>query len=352
MLLIERKAARSSTISCKLGANRGGARPYTRDSVCSRGLNRERGQPARIRFHQRKRDREASPIVQSRNSSCRILTLSGRSLAAIVLVLVIVAAPLFGSDKNLTLKIPPVQVPLHIKDQQITIVASGLITIAPKAHGVNNLGVELTADLADVQQNWRALLSAELDKDARCGDRIQIEDATLTPAEPASVAIVHLHYERWGCAKLLGKQEAKKLIGGNAVIQLKLAPSVAENHSELRLAAELGPIEADGSLGELLHAGNLGELLRDQIQTAILSAMQKGLDLGAILPPGLQGSVTIQDARFRDAGSGRLIVTLDGQVQMTDEQLATLAKQLKNRLPLHGSAGRLPWHADPPRWPV
>lgn len=290
--------------------------------------------------------------MQSCDSSCRILTRSGRSLAAIVLVLAIVAAPLFGSDKNLTLKIPPVKVPLNIKDQQITVVAWGLITIAAKEHGVNNLGVELTADLADIQQNLTALLSAELDKDERCGDRIQIEDATLTPAEPASVAVVHLHYERWGCAKLLGKQQVKKLLGGNAVIQLKLTPSVAENHSELRLAAALGPIEADGSLGELLRAGNLGELLRDQIQTAILSAMQKGLNLGAILPPVLQGSVTIQDARFRDAGSGRLIVTLDGEVQMTDEQLATLSKQLKNRLPLHGSAGRLPCNEDPPRSPV
>jgi hypothetical protein len=270
--------------------------------------------------------------VPSCKSSCRMPNLSGRSVAAIAVVLVLVAAPLVGSDKNLTLKIPPVKIPLNIKDQQITIVASGLITIAAKEHGVNNLGVELTADLADMQQNLTALLSAELDKQERCGDRIQIEDSTLTPAEPASVAVVHLHYECWGCAKLLGKQQVKKLIGGDAVIQLKLTPSVAENHSELRLAAELGPIEADGSLGELLRAGNLGELLRDKIQTAILSALQKGLDLGAILPPVLQGNVTIQDARFRDAGSGRLIVTLDGQVHMTDEQLATLSKQLKNRL--------------------
>jgi hypothetical protein len=273
--------------------------------------------------------------VQSSENSCRTLNLSGRSLAAIVLVLAIAASPLFGSDKNVTLKIPPVKIPLNIKDQQVTIVASGLITIAAKDHGLNNLGVELTADLADLQENLTALLGAELDKDERCADRIQIEDAKLTPAEPASVVVVQLHYERWACAKLLGKQEVKKLIGGNAVTQLKLTPSVAENHTELRLAAELGPIEADGSLGELLRAGNLGELLRDKIQTAILSAMQKGLDIGAILPPVLQGSVTIQDARFEDAGAGRLIVTLNGQVQITDEQLATLSKQLKGRLPLH-----------------
>jgi hypothetical protein len=280
-------------------------------------------------------------IVPSSGSGCRTLNVSGRSLVAVVLVFAIAASPLSGSDKNPTFKIPPAGIPLNIKDQQVTIVASGVITIAAKDHGFNNLAVELTADLADLQQNLTPLLSAELDKDERCADRMQIEDAKLIPAEPASVAVVQLHYERWACAKLLGKQEVKKLIGGNAVIHLRLTPSVAENHTELRLAAELGPIEADGSLGELLRTGNLAELLRNKIQTAILSAMQRGLDLGAILPAVLQGCVTIQDARFSDAGSGRVIAVLDGQVQITDEQLATLSQQLKNRLPSRASAGRL-----------
>jgi hypothetical protein len=254
---------------------------------------------------------------------------------AAVLVMAIAAAPIFGGDKGQSFKIPPVKIPLKIKDQQVTIVASGLVTMAAKDHGLNILDVELTADLADLQQNFTAALASELDKDDRCGDRIQTEDAKLTPAEPASLAVVQLHYERWGCAKLLGKQEAKRLIGGNAVVQMRLTPSVGENHTELRLAAELGPIEADGSLGELLRTGNLGELLREKIQAAILSAVQKGLDLGAILPPVLQGSVTIQDARFRDAGSGRLLVALAGQVRITDEQVAMLAKELKDRLPAH-----------------
>lgn len=252
-----------------------------------------------------------------------------------VLVVAIAAAPIFGGDKSQSFKIPAVKIPLKIKDQQVTIVASGLVTMAAKDHGLNTANVELTADLTDLQQNFTAVLASELDKDERCGDRIEIEDAKLTPAEPASLVVVQLHYERWGCAKLLGKQEVKRLIGGNAVVQMKLTPSVGENHTELRLAAELGPIEADGSLGELLRTGNLGELLRERIQAAILSALQKGLDLGAILPPALQGSVTIQDARFKDAGSGRLFVALDGQVRVTDEQLGALAKELKDRLPSH-----------------
>jgi hypothetical protein len=267
--------------------------------------------------------------------SLRIMNFFRRGLVPVVLIAAIATTPIFGSDKGQTLKIPPVKIPLKIKDQQITIVASGLVTMGAKEQGVNMLSVELTADLADLQQTFTALLGSELDKDERCGDRIQMEDAKLTPAEPASFAVVQLHYERWGCAKLLGKQEVKRLIGGDALVQMKLIPSVRENHTELQLAAELGPIEADGSLGELLRSGNLGEMLREKIQAAILSALQKGLDLGAILPPVLQNSVTIQDARFRDAGSGQLLVTVAGQVRITDEQLGSLAKELRGRVPAH-----------------
>jgi hypothetical protein len=272
-------------------------------------------------------------IVEGGGVGFAIHNFSRRCLVAVALVVAIAATPIFGGDKSQSFKIPPVKIPLKIKEQQVTIIASGLITMGAKDHGLNILSVELTADLADLQQNFTALLASELDKDDRCGDRVQIEDAKLTPAEPASLAVVQLHYERWGCAKLLGKQEVKRLIGGDAVVQMKLTPSVGENHTELQLAAELGPVEADGSLGELLRTGNLGELLREKIQAAILTALQKGLDLGAVLPPVLQGSVTIQDARFRDAGSGRLLVALAGQVRITDGQVGALVKELKDRLP-------------------
>jgi hypothetical protein len=255
-------------------------------------------------------------------------------MVILVLSLAALASSVFAA-KNETFKIPPVKIPLNIKDQHVTIVASGLITMAPKTHGLSAANIELTADFSDLQQNLTALLASALDKDNRCADRIQIQDATITPSEPASLVVVQFHYERWACVKLFGKQQVQKLISGNAVIQVKLTPSVDENHSELRLTPELGPIQADGTLGELLRAGNVGEILRDKIQDAILSAMQKGLDLDAILPPVLQGSVSIQDARFRDAGSGRLIVTLDGLVQITDDQLQDLEKQLKSRLPFH-----------------
>jgi hypothetical protein len=255
-----------------------------------------------------------------------------RSLASLALVLAIGASPIHASDQSLTFKIPPVKIPLNIKDQRVTIAVSALITMVAKDRGLNVLTLELTADLSDLQQNMTGLLSSELDKEDRCGDHIEIEHATLTPLDPASLSVVQLHYERWACAKLFGKQEARRLIGGNAMIQMKLTPAVEDNNTELRLVPEVGPIEADGSLGELLRSGTLGEMLRDKIRTAILSAIQKGTDLSATLPPAIQGYATIQNAQFKNAGSGHLIVILGGEVRITNDQIQALSKEVKERV--------------------
>jgi hypothetical protein len=116
------------------------------------------------------------------------------------------------------------------------------------------------------------------------------------------------------------------------MIQMKLTPAVEDSNTELRLMPEVGPIDADGSLGELLRSGTLGEILRDKIRSAILSAMQKGTDLSTTLPPAVQGYATIQNAQFKNAGSRRLVVILNGQVQITNEQIQALSKQVKERI--------------------
>jgi len=241
------------------------------------------------------------------------------------------AAAVAAKDQAATFKIPPVKIPLNVKDQKVIIVASGLITLMRKESGLNILRLELSADFADLQTNLTDVMSAELDKNDRCGDRIAIQHATLTPLDPASLAVVQLHYERWACAKIFGKQEAKKVTGGNAVMQLKLTPAVEENNTELRLVPEVGPIEADGSLGELLRSGPLGEMLREKIRKAILDAMQKGTDLSATLPPAIQGYATIRNAQFKDGGGGRLLAVLAGEVRISDQQIEALSKQVKER---------------------
>jgi hypothetical protein len=235
--------------------------------------------------------------------------------------------------QNVTFKVPPVKIPLKIKEQSVTITASAAISLRSKDAETSIFKLELSADLGELQQNMTALLASQLDKDDACGERMTIQHADLTPVEPASVAVVQLHYERWACAKVLGKEKSKRLVGGNAVIEVKLTPAIEENGTGLRLVPEVGKIDADGSLGELLRSGTLGDMLRDKIRTSILSAMEKGTDLSATLPPAIQGRATIQSAAFKDGGNGRLIVVLAGEGRITREQIQALSKQIKERMP-------------------
>jgi hypothetical protein len=82
----------------------------------------------------------------------------------------------------------------------------------------------------------------------------------------------------------------------------------------------------------VLRSGTVGAMIREKIRSAILSAMQKGTNLNATLPPAAQGYATIENAEFKDGGSGRLLVTLDGQVRITKEQVQILSKEIKERI--------------------
>ena len=256
--------------------------------------------------------------------------------AALALLLAFAVPSLRADGPQFSFKIPPVNVPLHIKGQDLTIVASGAISLARKEHDLNEMALTLNADLGELQQSITPVLAAVLDKNSRCADRIEIQNVTLAPAPPnAMLAVVHLHYERWVCAKLFGNEEVKRLIAGNATLPLTLTPSVGPNHTELQLKPELGHIEADGSLGEILALGNVGDLVRDKIQETVMAAVQKGTDLGATLPAEVQDHVIIQAVAFRDAGGGHLILTLDATAQITNDELQALENKFKKKLPIH-----------------
>jgi hypothetical protein len=254
---------------------------------------------------------------------------------ALALILAIGVSPLGAAVQNVVFKIPPVKIPLEVKDQPITITASAILTVSSKDRNLTILSLQLTGDLSDLQSNLTALLSSQMDKDDRCGDRVTIQNAALKPVDPASIAVVQLHVERWACVKLLGKQAAKRVLGGDAQIQIKLTPAIDTDSTELQLVPEVGEIQADGSLGELLRSGALGDALREKIRNSILSALHKGTNLGATLPQAVQGYVTIQNAEFKDAGDGRLLVVLDGEARITQEQVKLLSDQVKERLASH-----------------
>jgi len=239
--------------------------------------------------------------------------------------------PMILAAQDATFKIPPQKIPFTFKDQQAYIVASATVSMLAKTSDVQTFRLQLNADLTGLQENLTPLLAAQLDKDDKCGERIAIQQATLTPAPPAAVATVQLHYERFACVKAFGKQQAKRLVAGNAVVPIRMTPAVEQDNTQLRLNPEVGEIQADGSLGELLRNGSLGEMIREKIRDSILHAMQKGANLSATLPPAAQPYATIASAQFRDAGAGHLAVQLIGEIRVPRDQLQAVTQQLKFR---------------------
>jgi hypothetical protein len=236
------------------------------------------------------------------------------------------------SAQEATFRIPPQKIPFTVKDQQAYIVASAVVSMNSKPAGVETFRLQLTADLTGLQENLTPLLAAQLDKDDKCGERIAIQQATLTPAPPAALATVQLHYERFACVKAFGKQQAKRIVAGNALVPIRLTPAVDQNNTQLRLNPEVGAIQADGSLGELLHSGALGEMIQEKIRDSILNAMQKGANLGATLPPAAQQYATIDSAQFQDVGAQHLAVQLVGEIRVPRDQLQAVTQQLKSRI--------------------
>ncbi len=190
--------------------------------------------------------------------------------------------------------IPPVPVSVNVAGQPVAIVVSGNVSGATE----QPLALNLHADLSELQSHMTPLLQTELNQSNRCGERISVEKATLMPAAPAGLMTVQLHFEKWACLKVFGKENAKKLVGGNGSVQVLVTPRVQDGNSKSESPdAEIGSIDADGSLGDLLHS-EYGTTLRDKIRQALLKALQKSASLEAVVRAQAQPFVTIQSVEF------------------------------------------------------
>jgi hypothetical protein len=221
-----------------------------------------------------------------------------------------------------TLNIPPVKTSLNLEGQPVEITVWGTVSAMPA--GIYRLAI--TADLGNFQENLTAVLAAELNRSDRCKDRLSVERAVLDPTAPSSLLTANVHYERFACVKAFGKEVVKRLAGGNGVVEVDLTPSVHEN--QVLLTAQTRKIDADGSLGELLRSGSLGDSLREKIAAKIEAAIQKAANFKSALPPGIENVAAIQTVQFADGGSGRLWLTVTGEVHLSAEQFREAAKQL------------------------
>jgi len=225
--------------------------------------------------------------------------------------------------------IPPVTTRLDVQGQRLEVTVSGTV-VAVRAPGQAQevVRVKLDADLAELQRNLTALLAAQLNQSNRCGERLTIERATLVPAAPSGMLTAAVHFEKWGCAKALGKEIVKRLVAGDGTVGVKLTPEVADGNT-LRLAADVTSIDATGPVGDLLRSGSLGDAMREKIRATLVSALQKSTDLKATLPAAVQEIAAIRRAEFRDGGEGRLILSVESEIRMSDEQAGALLERLK-----------------------
>jgi hypothetical protein len=233
-----------------------------------------------------------------------------------------------AAGAGVTFTLPQVTNSIDVAGQSVAFPASGGISRTSAENGVNLFNLKVVADLSDLQQNVSEILRSQLNRSPRCGERIEVMQATFNPLAPAGLVVADLHFERWVCPPNQGPTE---VASGEGTLEVKLTPLV-DAKTGLALAPEISRVQANGLLRDLLRSGDLGVTLRDQIAAALLSTLQKGVNLKAALPPAAQNSATLQKAEFQDAGSDQLTMILDGQLQFSDEQTAQFAAQLKQKL--------------------
>ena len=179
-----------------------------------------------------------------------------------------------AADAGVTFSLPPVTNSVTIDGEDITIPTTGavvrkssvtpsLASATPSAENAPNIfSLKFVSDLSDVQQNITAILRAALNRSPRCGERIEIQQASLNPLAPASSLVVaDLHFERWVCPSdqtrvSLGAQSPTEVAAGNATLEVKLTPSLAA--AQLNLVSEITRVQAAGMLRNSLRSGDLG----------------------------------------------------------------------------------------------
>ena len=237
--------------------------------------------------------------------------------------------------QDVTFNLPAVKSSVVVASQPVQLTVSSILSQSAADSSKRTFHLEMMGDLSDFQQNITAVLRAALRNDNPCGEHLILKRAVLVPSTPASNLHLQLHYERWACFRMAGQTTTNELAESDGDAEIRLFPAMGP--AGLQVQTEFGAIDATGMMGDSLRNGDLGSDLRQKISRAFLAAMQAAADLKTALPPALQGSATLQAARFEDTGAGDLALMLHGEVQLTDEQAKSLASQLNQTLSAEGA---------------
>jgi hypothetical protein len=232
-----------------------------------------------------------------------------------------------NQGQNLAFNLIPVRNKVAVANQSITVTTGGVISKNSSEGGQNIFGADVTADMSDLQLSIAEVLRAQLYKAERCGERIAVQTADLTPQGAAGMVVVQLHYERWACATSFGRESVNEIVEGNGTIEVRLTPAVAEDGT-LRMVSQIGQVSAGGLVGDSLRSGTLGEWMREKIAESILTVLRQGGDFRAALPTEARTNATLRRAQFQGTGSGKLMMILNGDIRVSDEQANQLISEL------------------------
>ena len=235
-----------------------------------------------------------------------------------------------GAVADQPIVLPPIHTSLNVDNQPVAIVVSGSLAKLPAAPANDVFRLHIDADLGGLQDNVTAILRAELNKDDRCGERLSIQAAKLLPAPPSGTLTASLHFEKWACIKAFHKNMAKRLAGGDGIAEVHLIPEVRDG-TAVRLNAELGAIQADGSIGEMMQSPAFADALREKIAKAL-----DKVQLETAIPRAIRSTVRLESVGFAEGGGGRLFLRIQATVTVPSRD----AKALLDRLVAPGPADR------------
>ncbi len=245
---------------------------------------------------------------------------------------------ILASGQDSTFTFPAVKSTARFADHLVGLTSAGQLSQTAAEGRQRTFKLQLIADLSDVQQNITELLRSAVDRSDRCGERIAVQQAMLSPASPASTLFVRLHYERWICTRLGAQTSTNEIAESDGSVEMQLTPMLGKSGAEI--SSQLGRIEGSAMMADAVRQGRLGDDLRDTAGRLLLSCIQAGTDLKTALPSAVQADAVLQNAKFADGGAGSLIVVLEGQAQISDEQANLLASQLNQALSTKGSAAQ------------
>jgi hypothetical protein len=243
-----------------------------------------------------------------------------------------------ANAQDVTFNLPAVKSTIAFAGERLQVTVSSILSQTSADAGKRTFRLEMMGDLSDFQQNITEVLRAALRNDNACGERLSVRRAMLMPSTPTGNLHLQLHYERWACLHMAGQSSPTELAESDGDADLRLLP--VQDPSGLQLKTEFARIDASGMMADSLRTGDLGADLREKVVQAFLVAMRTTTDLKSALPPALQGSTTLQAAKFEDVGSGDLALMLQGEAQLSEEQAKSLAGQLNQTLSAEGNGAK------------